>query len=89
MAKMIDKPVDERRFRADHRQIDFIVFAQRQKGADIIGLDRNAFGILSDARIAGRAPESFRPAGCAQRMDDGVLAAAAADDQDFQFFLLF
>ena len=47
------------------------------------GLDVDAVGVIADAAVAGRTPDFAAVGVLLQCLDDGVLASAAANDQNF------
>ena len=51
----IGEPQDERRFRADHDEIDPLAAAELDQPLDVARADRDALGFLGDPGIAGRA----------------------------------
>src|SRR5690349_2795271 len=80
---MIHEPLNERRFGTDHREIDSVLFGKGHESANIIGLDRNAFGFLRDTSVARRTPQFRYAPALGQGVDEGVFAPAATDDEDF------
>ena len=67
----------------DHNVIKCLALGKRNHLFHIGGLDVDAVGVIADAAVAGCAPDLPAVRALFQCLDDGVLAAAAADDQDF------
>ena len=53
-----------------------------QDAGDVGGRNAGALRVGGDAAVAGQGEDPLRPGVLSQLLDDGVLAAAAADDQD-------
>ena len=60
-AQRIGEPVDQRSFGADHHQGDRIVRAEGDYGIVVAGIQRGAFGMLCDTRVARRRPQLVAP----------------------------
>ena len=66
-----------------HHIIELFLRRKGHHGLHIGGLDVLALGVVADAAVARRAPDLAAVRALLQRLDDGVLPPAAADDQYF------
>ena len=74
----------ERRFRANHRQIDALPIGEIGDRRDVVGPDGHALGDARDAGVARRRVERPEPGALRELPGEGVLAAAAADEENPQ-----
>ena len=72
----------ERRLGADHGQVDAFAPGKRQQSLEIGAVDVDRVGLLGDAGVAGRAEHPAGERRGAEGMNEGVLAATAADNQN-------
>ena len=77
-----DAPV-ERQFRADDGQIDLFADRQVEEAVDIAGVDGDGAGESGNTGVPRRAQHGRHRGVAAERPDESVLTAAAADDEDF------
>jgi len=79
----VDDPQGERDLGADHGQVDLLGQGKVKQRVDLVGGDVHALGQLGDAGVARRAVERLDQGRLGELPDQGVLAAAAADNQNF------
>ena len=70
-----------------HHIVKGFFFGKGHHGLHIGGSNGLAFGIVADAAVAGCAPDLGAVGAFFQRPDDGVLAAAAANNQNLHLQL--
>ena len=78
----VDQARDQRRLGPDHDEIDLRSRGRRDDAVEVFAADRDAFGDLGDAPIAGRALETVAERGGGNFPAQRMLAPAAADDQN-------
>ena len=79
--EIIDDPGRERRFRADHDEIDRVALAELDHRGMVGDIERHAFGFPRDAGIARRAPE-FRDQRRRRDLPRQRVFAAAGTEQE-------
>ena len=72
--------------RRDEYEIDCLFLCQSHHAGNVRGLDVDALSVAGDTAVAGRAVYFFSTGAFEQLADDRVLAPAAADYQNFDFF---
>ncbi len=77
----IDEPQDERRFRADHDEIDPLAAAEPDQPLDVGRADRDAFGFIGDPGIAGGAEQTIDQWRRRDRPGERVLATPRTHHQ--------
>ena len=78
--EIVDDPGRERRFRADHDEIDRVALAEIDHRGMVGDIERHAFGFPRDAGIARRAPE-FRHQRRGRDLPRQSVFAAAGTEQ--------
>ena len=78
----------ERIIRRDHNEIRLVLLRERDHAVDVGRFDGNALRLSGDAAVARGAPDMVSLGALLQCMDDGVLTAAAADNQNFHLLFL-
>ena len=80
---MIGNSSRERVVRSDHRQLDLVLLRETRQGRQIAGFDRDVLTELFRAGISRRAKNPVDAGRSPQLPDKCVLAATAADDENF------
>ena len=80
--KCVGEARHERRLGADHDQVDALVRRRGNDPVDVLGPDVDNPSVAGNARVPGGAEHLGGPRRSQQRVDERVLAAATADDQD-------
>src|SRR5207237_7653321 len=78
----VDEPERQRQLRADDGEVDLLLRCEALETLQIVDPDRHALRLLGDPRVPGRAPERIDSGTLPQLPHEGVLAPAAADDED-------
>ena len=81
-AQAFGEAIDQRRFRPDHDQIDVMLAAEQDHRAVIGDVQRDQFGMLGNAGIAGSSIEFLERRGLRQLPRQGMFAATRTDQQD-------
>jgi len=81
LAEQIGQAGDERRLRSDHGQVGTLLGGEVEQRRDVVGADGHAVRLGGDAGVARGAEHLRSEAGLHERMDEGVLSAAAADHE--------
>ena len=74
--------------RCDHNEIRLVLLGESNHAVDVGCLDGNALCFSGNAAVARRTPDVVHLGALLQCMDDGVLTAAAADNQNFHLLFL-
>ena len=82
--QIVDDADAERHFRTDHNEVNLGCLAETDHRRMVRDIDRDAFGFLGDAGIAGRAIEFVGQRARRHFPGQRVLAAAGTEDQDVQ-----
>ena len=80
--KSIRDAAAERQFGSDDREINPLAFGELRHGVKVSGIDHGDFSLMRDARITGRADERADVRFGGKPRDEGMLARAAADDEN-------
>ena len=81
LREVVDDPGRERRFRADHDELDRLALAEIDHRCMVGDVERHAFGFARDAGIARRAPE-FRHQRRGRDLPRQSVFAAAGTEQE-------
>ena len=74
--------------RCDHNEIRLVLLGESNHAVDVGCLNRYALCLSGNAAVARRTPDVVNLGALLQCMDDGVLTAAAADNQNFHLLFL-
>ena len=74
--------------RCYHNEIRLVLLGESNHAVDVGCLDGNALCLSGNAAVARRTPDMVNLGALLQCMDDGVLTAAAADNQNFHLLFL-
>src|SRR5262249_12587558 len=80
--EIIDDPGRKRHLRADHDQLHRILLAERKHRRVVGNVERHAFGLACDPRIARRAPEFCHERRRRDLPPQGMFAAAGTEQED-------
>src|SRR5947207_667380 len=78
----VDQAQGQRQLGADDGEIDVALLGEAQEPLHVVGGDRHALRLLGDAGVAGRTVERADAGALPELPHEGVLAPAAADDED-------
>ena len=78
----------ERIIRRDHDEVGLVLLGESHYAVDVGRLDGNALRLSGNAAVARGTPDVVHLGAFLQCMDDGVLTAAAADNQNFHLLFL-
>src|SRR5262249_52791316 len=78
----VDEPERERQLGTDDGQVDAMLAREGEEPGQVVRRDRHALRLYRDPGVPGRAPERVDARTLAELPDEGVLASAAADDQE-------
>ncbi len=79
----VDHAGRERIVRRHEHQPDPVAARKAHRALHVVRRDRHALGVAGDAAVPGRAVNFLRAGALHQLADNGVLAPAAADHQNF------
>ena len=82
VAQAVDQPGHQGCLGTDHDEIDRIVLGEGDLAVQVLGADRHAFRLARDSGVAGRAKQFLAQRRGGDLPTQGVLAPAAADDQN-------
>ena len=83
--ELVRYAANERKFGADNGEVRAQLFSKIGERDGIGNIDRKAFGLARDAAIAWSAPDFRDGWALGELPDEGMLAAAAADDENPHF----
>ena len=80
--QIVDDACGQRRFRADHDKLDFLVLAEGNDRGVVRDVERDTFGLSRNARISRRTVELIHQRACADLPRQCVFASAGTEDED-------
>jgi hypothetical protein len=83
LLKGVDDAVGERVFGPDYGQADPFLLGKADELVELVDINGDILAVQRGAGIARRAEDAFNARRLGQLPDEGMLAAAFADDEDF------